>query len=247
MNDSSFPKKSCPWVKFELFAHPKADVQTLPKDSSLAILTLYQGKVGNIISHDECKHQEWDPINHKPYKLPPLKTNTIWQKVDSETKDLSNVEKIQNYKTTIHLNPNLSEKEKEDLLNQASTQKFRRQVVYNSKKEIKQDFDLSSLILNKYTSIVQFKNGLDDKKQTVYISMFSKNLIQRINQENYLTFFCDATFKLAMNLQVMILGTRLQIPIVDVTKEPKELEYEFVSFAILLTNRKTQVIYEKWF
>ena len=31
------------------------------------------------------------------------------------------------------------------------------------------------------------------------------------------------------------------------TKEPKELEYEFVPFAILLTNRKTQVIYEKWF
>ena len=132
-------------------------------------------------------------------------------------------------------------------MNQTSTQKFRRQVVYNSKKEIKQDFNLSSLILNKYTSIVQFKNGLDDKKQTVYISMFSKNLIQRINQENYLTFFCDATFKLAMNLQVMILKTCLQIPIVDMTKEPKELEYEFVPFAILLTNRKTQVIYEKWF
>lgn len=174
-NDPNIQNKiNCPWIKFELFAHPKAQVQTLPKDSSQAILTLYQGKVGNIISQNECDHEKWDPLYHQPLKLPPLKTNKLWQMVDSETKDLSNAEKIQNYKTTIHLNPSLSEIEKEGLLNEASTQKFRRQVGYHSKKEMKEDFDLSSLITNKYTSIVQFKNSLDDKEQTVYISMFSK-------------------------------------------------------------------------
>lgn len=46
-----------------------------------------------------------------------------------------------------------------------------------------------------------------------------------------------------MNLQILILGTRLKIPIEKIDSD----EYEFVPFAILLTNRKTQLIYEKWF
>ena len=70
--------------------------------------------------------------------------------------------------------------------------------------------------------------------------MFSKLLIQKVNQEISSVFYCDGTFKISLNLQVMIIGTQLRV-------ENLNDEKIFVPFGVLLTSRKTKEVYEKWF
>ena len=81
------------------------------------------------------------------------------------------------------------------------------------------------------------KSGVSD--DSLSISMYSQKIIEYINQQSTpIQVFCDGSFSFINHLQLLILGTQIA----------DELPYtEFFPFAILITNRKTEIVYQRFF
>jgi hypothetical protein len=139
----------------------------------------------------------------------------------------------------VAISNDLSPLQKQAAMQQSSGKKFPEHARYIRKKLFKSsgDWNMANVILSPYVGGSIYKTAVDD--DTMSIAMYSKNVIKYINGIHHtsIQFFCDGTFSFISHLQCVILGTRIH----------GTYHSKFFPFAVLLTNRKTEAVYERWF
>ena len=243
-SETSDIQRECPWSRFLVF--PAVSMLRRNKAPlSTAVLIVYRGMAGGVETHDPNDHSKWDPIHHVPRSLPPLLMNTVWQETKRETMNLTTAQQILAFQTNIVSSPSLTLEEKKEMLAESSTVASERHARYERAKERKEKeevSDIAEIVKSMYVGRVSLKDGIDDSAPTIYISMIPKKLIQlaQMSTRERQIFFCDGTFKVVQNLQLVILGFARD-------KDEREAGPSLIPVGVLFTNRKTTDVYRRFF
>ena len=188
-----------------------------------------------------------DP-EHQPLKYKKIQSHPLWISDDVQfIQSYTPAERIHNFKEKI-ICSTISDSEKSQALQMSSTKKFKEHARYARKKSIMNDptqrpWDLNQILQLPYIGAVILKSSVDD--DSLSISLYSKKIIDYVNrQEVPLQFFVDGSFSFVNHLQLLIIGTRLAINMTEQEGVPLS---EFFPFGILITNRKTTTVYQRFF
>ena len=123
------------------------------------------------------------------------------------------------------------------------TQYIRKKVIYNDLTQ--KPWDLNQILQSPYVDAVILKTSVGD--DSLSFSFYSKKIISYVNNQTIpLQFFCDGFFSFINHLQLLIIGTRLVFEQSDSRQNNKTLS-GFYPFAILIINRKTTAVYQRFF
>ena len=187
-------------------------------------------------------HATWN-LEHRPLKIQKLQSHTLWTQFQQTNSDdfltQTSGQLTQRFRNSLNDSKTLSHTQKTNALQQSHQQKFKEHVRYIKKKVHQkkgEDWNMNHVLRSPYVGAVTLKSSVDD--DSLFFSMYSKKIIGYINSlSTPIQFFCDGSFSFINHLQLLIIGTYI----------PDSNFSEFFPFGILITNRKTELGYKRFF